>query len=173
MIDRLEATLKRYNEIGEELANPEIISDIKQMTLLSKERTGLEKTVEVYKEYKKELDDMPAEYKSTVKDSIDAEVWKGNDRKKVTKLYKDLGYDEDDPMILALDNEKGTILKPVKVKEESKLQEVEIKDGENTETITGLHTDLFKLVNMYQYQIADGIMCDRDELDATMYPASK
>ena len=53
MIDRLEATLKRYNEIGEELANPEIISDIKKMTLLSKERTGLEKTVEVYKEYKK------------------------------------------------------------------------------------------------------------------------
>ena len=28
MIDRLEATLKRYNEIGKELANPEIISDI-------------------------------------------------------------------------------------------------------------------------------------------------
>ena len=53
MIDRLEATLKRYNEIGEELASPEIISDIKKMTLLSKERTGLEKTVEVYKEYKK------------------------------------------------------------------------------------------------------------------------
>lgn len=126
------------------------------------------KTEDVEYISKKELDDMPAEYKSTVKDSIDAEVWKGNDRKKVTKLYKDLGYDEDDPMILALDNEKGTILKPVKVKEESKLQEVEIKDGENTETITGLHTDLFKLVNMYQYQIADGIMCDRDELDATM-----
>ena len=126
------------------------------------------KTEDVEYISKKELDDMPAEYKSTVKDSIDAEVWKGNDRKKVTKLYKDLGYDEDDPMILALDNEKGTVLKPVKVKEESKLQEVEIKDGENTETITGLHTDLFKLVNMYQYQIADGIMCDRDELDATM-----
>ena len=51
MIDRLEATLKRYNEIGEELSKPDIISDIKKMTLLSKERTGLEKTVEVYKEY--------------------------------------------------------------------------------------------------------------------------
>ena len=58
MIDRLEATLKRYNEIGEELASPEIILDIKKMTLLSKERTGLEKTVEVYKEYKKVLDDI-------------------------------------------------------------------------------------------------------------------
>ena len=63
MIDRLEATLKRYNEIGEELANPEIISDIKKMTLLSKERTGLEKTVEVYKEYKKVLDDIKEQIK--------------------------------------------------------------------------------------------------------------
>ena len=67
MIDRLEATLKRYNEIGEELASPEIISDIKKMTLLSKERTGLEKTVEVYKEYKKVLDDIE-EAKELLKD---------------------------------------------------------------------------------------------------------
>ena len=29
MIDRLEATLKRYNEIGEELSKPDIISDIR------------------------------------------------------------------------------------------------------------------------------------------------
>lgn len=67
MIDRLEATLKRYNEIGEELASPEIISDIKKMTLLSKERTGLEKTVEVYKEYKKVLEDIE-EAKELLKD---------------------------------------------------------------------------------------------------------
>ena len=49
---------KRYNEIEEELANPEIISDIKKMTELSKERTSLEKTVEVYNEYKKVLSDI-------------------------------------------------------------------------------------------------------------------
>ena len=67
MIDRLEATLKRYNEIGEELSKPDIISDIKKMTLLSKERTGLEKTVEVYKEYKKVLDDIE-EAKELLKD---------------------------------------------------------------------------------------------------------
>ena len=58
MIERLEATEKRYNEIGEELSSPEIISDIKKMTELSKERTRLEKTVEVYKEYKKVLSDI-------------------------------------------------------------------------------------------------------------------
>ena len=75
MIDRLEATLKRYNEIREELANPEIISDIKKMTLLSKERTGLEKTVEVYKEYKKVLDDIE-EAKELLKDKDMAEFAK-------------------------------------------------------------------------------------------------
>ena len=75
MIDRLEATLKRYNEIGEELANPEIISDIKKMTLLSKERTRLEKTVEVYKEYKKVLDDIE-EAKELLKDKDMAEFAK-------------------------------------------------------------------------------------------------
>ena len=58
MIERLEATEKRYNEIGEELSNPEVISDIKKMTELSKERTSLEKTVEVYKKYKKVLADI-------------------------------------------------------------------------------------------------------------------
>ncbi len=58
MIERLEATEKRYNEIGEELSNPEIISNIKKMTELSKERTVLEKTVDVYKEYKKVLADI-------------------------------------------------------------------------------------------------------------------
>ena len=31
MIERLEATEKRYNEIGELLSSPEIISDIKKM----------------------------------------------------------------------------------------------------------------------------------------------
>lgn len=58
MIERLEATEKRYNEIGELLSSPEIISDIKRMTELSKERTVLEKTVEVYRQYKTVLDDI-------------------------------------------------------------------------------------------------------------------
>ena len=30
MIDRLEATLKRYNEINDELSNPDVFSDIKK-----------------------------------------------------------------------------------------------------------------------------------------------
>ena len=52
MIDRLEATLKRYNDISEELANPSIVNDIKKMTELSKEQNRLEEVVNVYKRYK-------------------------------------------------------------------------------------------------------------------------
>ena len=92
MIDRLEATLKRYNEIGEELASPEIISDIKKMTLLSKERTGLEKTVEVYKEYKKVLDDIE-EAKELLKDKDMADFAKEeltNAEEKKSKLESEL-----------------------------------------------------------------------------------
>ena len=81
-----------YGQIGEELASPEIISDIKKMTLLSKERTGLEKTVEVYKEYKKVLDDIE-EAKELLKDKDMAEFAKeelANAEEKKSKLEGEL-----------------------------------------------------------------------------------
>lgn len=52
MIDRLEVTLKRYEEITDELSNPSIVSDVKKMTELSKEKNRLEEVVSVYQEYK-------------------------------------------------------------------------------------------------------------------------
>ena len=48
MIDRLEATLKRYNYLTEELAKPEILSDVKAMTTLSKEQASLKEIIERY-----------------------------------------------------------------------------------------------------------------------------
>ena len=58
MIDRLEATLKRYNYLTEELAKPEILSDVKAMTTLSKEQASLKEIIERYKEYKQILEDI-------------------------------------------------------------------------------------------------------------------
>ena len=57
MIDRLEATLDRYNYLTEELSKPETINDIKKMTSLSKEQSSLEEIINKYKEYKKVLSD--------------------------------------------------------------------------------------------------------------------
>lgn len=58
MIDRLEATLERYNYLTEELGKPEILSDVKKMTTLSKEQSSLSEIIEKYKEYKKIINDI-------------------------------------------------------------------------------------------------------------------
>lgn len=75
MINRLEAILKRYNEIKEELSSPEIVSDIRKMTELSKEQTRLEETVNIYEEYKQVLEDIEAA-KEMLKDKDMAEFAK-------------------------------------------------------------------------------------------------
>jgi peptide chain release factor 1 len=56
MLKRLENYVQRYDEINEELAKPEICTDIKKMTALSKEQRSIEKIVSVYKEYKRCLE---------------------------------------------------------------------------------------------------------------------
>ena len=58
MIDRLEATLEKYNSLTEELSKPEVLSDVKKMTSLSKEQASLEDIIEKYKEYKKVVSDI-------------------------------------------------------------------------------------------------------------------
>ena len=56
MLKRLENYVQRYEEINEELAKPEICTDIKKMTALSKEQRSIEKIVTVYREYKRCLE---------------------------------------------------------------------------------------------------------------------
>ncbi|MBP3634833.1 MAG: peptide chain release factor 1 [Bacilli bacterium] len=58
MIDRLEATLERYNFLTDELSKPEVLSDVKMMTTLSKEQSSLTEIIEEYKKYKKILSDI-------------------------------------------------------------------------------------------------------------------
>ncbi len=53
MIERLETTLKRYNELADELSKPEVLSNVELMTTLSKEQSQITDIVEKYKEYKK------------------------------------------------------------------------------------------------------------------------
>ena len=53
MIERLEATLKRYDELTDELSSPEILGNVDKMTSLSKEQASIAEVVDKYKEYKK------------------------------------------------------------------------------------------------------------------------
>ena len=53
MIDRLEATLIKYNELETELTKPEVLSDIKKTREFSKELAAISDIVTCYKEYKR------------------------------------------------------------------------------------------------------------------------
>ena len=57
MIERLETTLNRYNEIAEELSKPEVLGNVELMTTLSKEQSQISEIVDKYKVYKKVLSD--------------------------------------------------------------------------------------------------------------------
>jgi peptide chain release factor 1 len=58
MIDRLEAIARRYREIENEMARPEVASDHEQITKLAREQRTQRETVETYEAYKRTRQDM-------------------------------------------------------------------------------------------------------------------
>lgn len=62
MINRLEAMVTRLNQIDEELCSDDVMSDIKRLTNLNKERAGMQEAVEKYLEYKKIMSDIEDAY---------------------------------------------------------------------------------------------------------------
>ncbi len=56
--EKLEPFIKRYNELNELLSSPEIVSDVKKMTELSKEQSSILPIVEKANAYKKLLADI-------------------------------------------------------------------------------------------------------------------
>ena len=92
MIERLETTLKRFNEISEELSKPEVLNNVELMTTLSKEQSQISEIVEKYKEYKKVLSDLE-EAKELLNDPEMAELAKedfNNLNTQKEKLEKEL-----------------------------------------------------------------------------------
>ena len=65
------------------------------------------------------LDEIDDDYKTTVGETIRTAGLRGEDEEATRKLYKDLGYDESDPMVQVM-TDKGSTLKPIKIKKESK-----------------------------------------------------
>jgi peptide chain release factor 1 len=58
MLDKLEAIKAKFEDIGVALTNPEVVSDNKKFSQLSKEYRSLEKIVRSYEEYKRVLSDI-------------------------------------------------------------------------------------------------------------------
>jgi peptide chain release factor 1 len=58
MTDKLEAIKNRFNEVSEMLVQPDVMSDMKNYSKLSKEYKDLEKIVKKYNEYQKIINDI-------------------------------------------------------------------------------------------------------------------
>jgi len=73
MWDRLEQIDRRYQELDEQIATPEVASDPKQLQVLAQERAGIESLVTKYRQYKansKELE----ETRALLNDGLDKDM---------------------------------------------------------------------------------------------------
>lgn len=73
MYDQLQTVDDRYEELGELLSDPEVISDTKVFMELSKEEASLRETVEVYRRYKTVVSEI-ADTEEMLNDGLDGEL---------------------------------------------------------------------------------------------------
>ncbi|MFQ6122256.1 MAG: peptide chain release factor 1 [Dehalococcoidales bacterium] len=73
MLDRLERIEKRYQELDEQMAVPEIASDLKQLQVLAQEKASIEDLVAKYREYKATAKSLE-ETRAMLGDDLDEEM---------------------------------------------------------------------------------------------------
>jgi peptide chain release factor 1 len=73
MLDRLERIERRYQELGEQMAAPEIAADLRQLQSLAQERASIEDQVTKYREYKATLKSLE-ETREMLGDGLDEEM---------------------------------------------------------------------------------------------------
>ncbi|RDI41564.1 peptide chain release factor 1 [Falsibacillus pallidus] len=73
MFDRLQAVEDRYDRLNELLSDPEIVNDPKKLREYSKEQSGIQETVQVYREYK-EARAQFKDAKAMLEEKLDAEM---------------------------------------------------------------------------------------------------
>ena len=148
MIERLEATLAKYNELQEELTKPEVLSDIKKTKEYSKEIANLEDIVTCYKKYKKVLQGIE-DSKEMINDPELAEIAK--------EELKDLEAEKE-----KLDKELEILLIP-KDPNDSKNVIMEIRGAAGGDEANIFAGDLFRMYTKYadakgfSYQVYNSI----------------
>ena len=73
MYDQLQSIEDRYEELGELLSDPAVISDTKRFMELSKEEANTRETVEVYRRYKQVVEGI-SDAEELLSENLDAEM---------------------------------------------------------------------------------------------------
>ncbi|MBO1912310.1 PCRF domain-containing protein, partial [Microvirga sp. 3-52] len=73
MFERLQAVEDRYDQLNELLSDPEIVSDISKLRDYSKEQSGIQETVDAYRQYKRVKGEFK-DAKEMLNESLDEEM---------------------------------------------------------------------------------------------------
>lgn len=73
MLDRLQAIENRYEKLNELLSDPAIISDTNKLREYSKEQSGIEETVQAFREYKDVLEQLN-DAKAMLEEKLDSDM---------------------------------------------------------------------------------------------------
>lgn len=73
MFERLQSVEDRYDQLNELLSDPDVVSDMTKLREYSKEQSGLQETVDVYREYKRIITEKD-NAKSLLDEPLDSEM---------------------------------------------------------------------------------------------------
>lgn len=137
LLKKLEAINIRFMEIGEQIVDPEIISDMKRYVKLNKEYKDLEDIVKTYKRYKSVLDNITSskELLKTEKDKDFLEMAKAE----VEELNEEKEMLEEEIKIMLVPKDE----------EDSKNSIIEIRAGTGGDEASIFVGDLFRMYSKY------------------------
>ncbi|MDR2833978.1 MAG: peptide chain release factor 1 [Streptococcaceae bacterium] len=137
MYDQLQAVEDRYEELGELLSDPDVITDTKRFMALSKEEASIRETVEVYRTYKKVIE--------TIKDSEEM-LQEKHDAEMMEMLKEELSQAKSDKEEL---EEKMTILLLPTDPNDDKNIIMEIRGAAGGDEAALFAGDLFEMYQRY------------------------
>ncbi len=137
MWDKLEQIDKRYHELEEQIATPEIASDPKQLQKLAQERASIERVVTKYREYKATSKSLE-ETRAMLNDGLDEELTTLA-KQEIASLESQLGQQLQELKLALLpkdDNDKKDII-------------MEIRAGAGGDEAGLFAADLFRMYSRY------------------------
>lgn len=140
MIEKLEEIVHRFEEVGQLMVQPDIMSDMSNYTRLSKEYKDLEKIVEVYAEYKNVLSNL-----ESAKEVLDTE--KDPEFREMAKME----IDELEPKNAQLEEKIKQMLIP-KDPTDSKNAILEIRAGAGGDEASIFAGDLLRMYQKFSEQ---------------------
>ena len=137
LLEKLESIKLKYDEISEQIADPEIISDQKRYVQLNKEYNDLGEIVVAYNDYKLALSHF-AEAKQLIENETDPEL------REMAKIE----FDEIEPRIAEMEDAIKLLLIPADP-EDDKTAIVEIRGGTGGDEAAIFAGDLFKMYHRF------------------------